>query len=123
VAIGKGAMGLKRTEKLGGGYAIDRVMNLSLYPAEQRLFINRLFSAMFSYFPEQYPGEVVVYEAKVAPLLYLPQVGRSWHRIAPRSEIVGIVGTHIGIMHDPYVSALADDMRARVVKFFAGTSK
>jgi thioesterase domain-containing protein len=123
VAIGKGAMGLKRTEKLGGGYAIDRVMNLSLYPAEQRLFINRLFSAMFSYFPEQYPGDVVVYEAKVAPLLYLPQVGRTWHRIAPRSEIVGIVGTHIGIMHDPYVSALADDMRARVVKFFAGTSK
>lgn len=123
VAIGKGALGLKRTEKLGGGYSIDRVMNLSLYPAEQRLFINRLFSAMFSYFPEQYPGDVVVYEAKVAPLLYLPQVGRTWHRIAPRSEIVGIVGTHIGIMHDPYVSALADDMRARVVKFFAGTAK
>jgi thioesterase domain-containing protein len=123
VAIGKGALGLRRTEKLGGGYSIDRVMNLSLYPAEQRLFINRLFSAMFSYFPEQYPGDVVVYEAKVAPLLYLPQVGRTWHRIAPRSEIVGIVGTHIGIMHDPYVSALADDMRARVVKFFAGTAK
>jgi hypothetical protein len=33
------------------------------------------------------------------------------------------VGTHIGIMHDPYVSALADDMKARVIKFFAGTSQ
>jgi hypothetical protein len=123
IAIGKGAMGLKRTEKLGGGYAIDRVMDLSLYPAAQRLFINRLFSAMFSYFPEAYPGEVIVYEAKVAPLLYLPQVGRTWRNVAPRSEIVGIVGTHIGIMHDPYVSALADDLRARITQYFASTSK
>jgi thioesterase domain-containing protein len=113
VAIGKGAMGLKRTEKLGGGYAIDRIMDLSLYPPAQRLFINRLFSALFSYTPDPYPGEV----------LYLPQIGRTWHKIAPRAEIVNIVGTHIGIMHDPYVSALADDMRERVSKFFAGTSK
>ena len=123
VAIGKGAMGLKRTEKLGGGYAIDRIMDLSLYPPAQRLFINRLFSALFSYTPDPYPGEVIVYEANVAPLLYLPQIGRTWHKIAPRAEIVNIVGTHIGIMHDPYVSALADDMRERVSKFFAGPSK
>ncbi len=123
VAIGKGAVGLKRTEKLGGGYSIDRIMDLSLYPPDQRLFINRLFSALFSYFPEPYPGDVVVYEAKVAPLLYLPQVGRSWRSIAPRSEIVGIVGTHIGIMHDPYVSALAEDLRVRVTQFFSGASK
>ena len=74
---------------------------------------------MFSYVPEPYPGEVVVYEANVAPLLYLPQIGRTWHKIAPRAEIVSIVGTHIGIMHEPYVSALADDMRERVSKFFA----
>jgi thioesterase domain-containing protein len=123
IAIGKGALGLKRTERLSGGYAIDRLMDLSLYPPEQRLFINRLFSAMFSYFPEPYPGEVVVYEAKVAPLLYLPQVGRTWRTIASRAEIVAIVGTHIGIMHDPYVSALAEDMRKRVINFFAGTPR
>jgi len=121
IAIGKGAMGLKRTEKLGGGYAIDRIMDLSLYPPTQRSFINRLFSALFSYNPEAYPGEVVVYEAKVAPLLYVPQIGRSWRKIAPRAEIVGIVGTHIGIMHDPYVCSLADDLRTRIDRFFAAS--
>jgi thioesterase domain-containing protein len=98
-------------------------MDLSLYPPGQRVFINRLFSALFSYHPEEYPGEVVVYEAKVAPLLYLPQVGRTWHTVAAQSEIVGVVGTHIGIMHDPYVSALADDLRQRIIKFFARTAK
>jgi thioesterase domain-containing protein len=123
IAIGKAVLGLRRTEKLRGGHALDRVMDLSLYPPAQRLFINRLFSAMFTYFPEEYSGEVIVYEANVAPLLYQPQVGRTWHKIASRCEIVGIVGTHIGIMHEPYVSALADDMRARVTKFFSRTSK
>ena len=123
IAIGKGAIGLKRTEMLRGGYAIDRVMDLSLYPPAHRLFINRLFSAIFTYFPEEYSGEVIVYEANVAPLLYQPHVGRIWRKIASRCEIVGIVGTHIGIMHEPYVTALADDMRLRVTKFFSRTSK
>jgi thioesterase domain-containing protein len=123
IAIGKGVLGLKRTQKVGGGYALDRVMDLSHYPPAQRLFINRLFSAIFTYFPEEYPGEVIVYEAAVAPLLYQPQVGRTWRKIASRSEIVGIVGTHIGIMHEPYVSALADDMRARITQFFSRPSR
>jgi thioesterase domain-containing protein len=123
IALGKGALGLKRTEKLGGGHSIDRIMDLSLYPPGQRVFINRLFSALFLYYPEPYAGEVIVYEAKVAPLLYLPQVGRSWYKIAPRSQVVGIVGTHIGIMHDPYVSPLAEDLRERITQFFAGKFK
>jgi thioesterase domain-containing protein len=122
-AIAKGVLGLKRGEKLGGGYAIDRVMDLSLYPPAQRVFINRLYAAMFAYLPEKYSEDVVVYEAKVTPLLYLPQVGRIWRKYAPQSEIVSIVGTHIGMMQEPYVANLADDMRARILNFFAGKSK
>ncbi len=121
IALGKGAVGLRRTEKLGGGYAIDRVMDLSLYPPAQRRVHQPAVLRDVLVFSGEYPGEVVVYEAKVTPLLYLPQVGRSWRKVAPRSEIVSVVGTHIGIMHDPYVSALADDLHARVTKFFAGT--
>lgn len=118
IAIGKGVLGMTRTQKLGGGYALDRVMDLSLYPPAQRLFINRLYAAIFTYIPEDYPGDVVLYEANVAPLLYQPQLGRIWRKVASRSEIVGITGTHIGIMREPYVAALADDMRARITKFF-----
>jgi thioesterase domain-containing protein len=119
IAVGKAVLGLKRAEKLGGGYSIDRVMDLSLYPPAQRVFINRLFAAMFAYFPETYPAEVIVYEAKVAPLLYQPQIGRIWQKLAPRSQIVEVLGTHIGIMHDPYVAALADDIRTRVTNYFS----
>jgi hypothetical protein len=123
MAIGKGVLGMSRTQRLGGGYALDRVMDLSLYPPAQRSFINRLYAAIFTYFAEDYAGEVILYEASVAPLLYQPQLGRIWRKVASRSEIVGITGTHIGIMHEPYVAALADDMRTRVTKFFAGAAR
>jgi thioesterase domain-containing protein len=118
VAIGKGAMGLRQGEKLGGGFAIDRMMDLSLYPPDQRQFMNRLYAAMFAYVPEPYADEVIVYEAKVTPLLSLPHIGRIWCKFAPQAEIVRIVGTHIGMMHEPYVDALAEDIRGRVIKFF-----
>jgi hypothetical protein len=123
VALGQGAMGLRKGEKLGGGFAIDRMMDLSLYPPEQRLFMNRLYAAMFAYVPEPYEGEVVVYEAKVTPLFSVPQIGRIWSKFAPQSEIVRIVGTHIGMMQEPYVDALAKDICGRVLKFHTRKSK
>ena len=42
-----------------------------------------------------YPGQVVVYEAAVKPLLQLPQIGRKWRKLAPNVEVVEIVGTHM----------------------------
>lgn len=122
IMIAKGLVGLKRTEKLGGGYAIDRLMDLSTYAPSQRVFINRLFAAIFSYSPAQYAGDVIVYEANVAPLLYQPKLGEKWREVAPRSEVVEVLGTHIGIMQEPYVCALAEDLRVRVTGYFSMVS-
>jgi thioesterase domain-containing protein len=119
-ALGKGALGLKRGQKLGGGYAINGLMDLTLYPPAQREFINRLYAALFNYVPTPYVGDVVVYEAKVTPLLYLPQVANIWRSYAPQSEIIRVVGTHIGMMHEPYVDAMARDMCNRILQFFSG---
>ena len=118
-AIGKRIMGLKRGEKLGGGYAIEGIMDVSNYPPVHRSFINRLFAAMFVYVPGPYTGEIVVYEAKITPLLYLPLIGRTWRRFASQSEVVGIVGTHISMLREPYVHALAKDLRGRLAEYFA----
>ena len=112
-------LGLKRGEKLGGGYAIDGIMDLSRFPAGHKSFINRLFNALFAYAPKEYSGSVVVYEANVTPLLHLPQIGRTWRQFAPHSEVRSIVGTHIGMMREPYVGALAEDMRKRILEFFS----
>jgi len=118
-AIGRRLMGLRRGQTLGGGYAIDGIMDVSNYPPEHRSFINRIFAAMFAYIPPRYPGEIVVYEAKITPLLYLPLIGRTWRRFASQSEIVGIVGTHINMLREPYVDTLASDLSNRLAKFFA----
>lgn len=116
-AIAKGALGLKRGQKMSGGYSIEGIMDVSRYQPDHKSFINRLFNALFAYVPANYSGDVVVYEAAVKPLLYLPQIGHIWRKLAPRSEIVEIVGTHISMMHDPYVDALAQDIRRRISEF------
>ena len=113
-AIGKGALGLKRGQKFGGGYGIEGIMDISRYPPAHKSFINRLFNALFAYSPKPYGGEVVVYEATVKPLLSLPQIGRIWQKFAAQAQLVEIVGTHISMMHEPYVDALAHDMRRRL---------
>jgi thioesterase domain-containing protein len=118
-AIGRAVLGLKRGQKLGGGYSIYGIMDVSSYQAGQKSFINRLFAAGFAYVPKEYSGDVVVYEAKVTPLLYLPQVGRMWSKFAPQAEIVRIVGTHISMMREPYVDALATDLHRRIAKFYS----
>jgi thioesterase domain-containing protein len=117
-AIGKSVIGLKRGEKIGGGYAIEGIMDVSRYDPAHKSFVNRLFGALFAYAPKGYTGEVVVYEAGVKPLLYLPKIGHTWSRFAPQSVVVEIVGTHISMMHEPYVPALAADMRKRISDFF-----
>jgi thioesterase domain-containing protein len=119
IAIGKGAVGRTRFENLLGGYSIEGQMDLSDYPVEQRAFINRLLSALFLHEPEAYSGDVVVYEAQTTPLLFLPQIGRIWLKFAPQSKVASIVGTHISMLHEPYVSALAADLRDRLSNFFA----
>ena len=121
-AIGKGAIGLKRGQKLGGGYAIEGIMDVSRYQPVHKSFVNRLFEALFSYRPKSYSGGVVVYEATVKPLLYLPQIGRIWREFAPQTQVVEIVGTHISMMHEPYVGALANDMRRRIGAFFSASA-
>jgi len=113
-AIGKGALGLKRGQRLGGGYGIEGIMDISRYPPAHKSFINRLFNALFAYSPKPYSGDVVVYEATVKPLLSLPQIGRIWQKFASQAQLVEIVGTHISMMHEPYVDALAQDMRRRL---------
>jgi thioesterase domain-containing protein len=118
-AIGKSVIGLKRGEKWGGGFSIGGIMDVSRYPPAQKSFINRLFAALFAHIPGRYSGDIVVYEAKITRLLYLPQIGRAWTQFAPQSEIIPIVGTHISMMRKPYVSVLAEDLRMRLANFFS----
>ena len=119
ISLGKVVMGRKPSEKMRGGFAIDSLMNLSRYPPVQRSFISRFYEACFAYFPETYPDDVVVYEAKITPLLHLPQLASRWRGIAPRSQSVSISGTHLSMMRDPYVSEVARDLGKRITSRYS----
>lgn len=121
-ALGRLATGRKRGETWRRGYSIDAIMDLSPYQPAHRAFINRLYGAVLTYVARDYAGEVVVYEAQVTPLLSSPQIGRVWRKFAPQSAVVRILGTHIGMMREPYVAPLAEDMRLRISGFFSGQS-
>jgi thioesterase domain-containing protein len=118
-AIGRIAIGLRRGEKVGGGYDIESVMDVSRYQPAHKSFVNRLFAAAFAYKSPGYERNVVVYEATVTPLLFRPQIGHTWKKFSPHSEVVNVVGTHISIMHAPYVQEWAGDLRRRIVEYFA----
>jgi thioesterase domain-containing protein len=119
LAVGKRAIGRTQYEKLLGGYSIEGVMDLSNYPQAQRAFMNRLLGALFLYAPREYTSEVVVYEAKITPLLFLPQIGYIWQRVAPGAKVESVTGTHIGMLHEPYVNTLAHNMRERISIFYS----
>jgi len=118
-AIGKRAIGLRRGKV--GRRLLDRGHHgrVTLSSRAEIVSSTGFFAALFSYAPPQYPGEVVVYEAQTTPLLYLPEIGRRWSGFAPACKVVRVVGTHISMMGQPYVGALASDLRARITEFCA----
>ena len=114
----KAAFG-ERNATSANDHAVEGIIDLARFSPEQRSFMKRLYRALLEYHPKLYPGDVVAYEARVKPLLHLPQSGRVWRGIAPRSVIVPIDGTHASIMRKTHVPALADDLRARIARIAA----
>jgi thioesterase domain-containing protein len=114
VARGRTLIARIRGEQMLGLYAVEGFMDLSRYPAEQKLFMKRLYNSLLAHTPADYPGDVVVYEAKIKPLFALPQVGRVWRRVAPRSVVVDVEGTHLSILHEPYARTVAEDLQQRI---------
>ncbi|WP_428490150.1 thioesterase domain-containing protein [Rhodopila sp.] len=110
----KAALGKRNTS--ANDQAVEGIIDLARFPAEQRSFMKRLYRALLEYHPKPYSGDVVAYEARVKPLLHLPQLGRVWRGIAPRSVIVPIDGTHASVMRKTHVPPLADDLRARIAR-------
>jgi thioesterase domain-containing protein len=103
-----------RGTKEGGADTLDAFMDVSRYPAVEKAFMTRLYAALFAYKPKIYAGTVVAYEATKKPLLRLPQVGRVWRSLAPRSTVVKLKGTHLSVLKPGDVGPLARDLEARI---------
>jgi hypothetical protein len=103
-----------RGSKEGGADTLDAFMDVSRYPAVEKAFMTRLYSALFAYRAKTYAGTVVAYEATKKPLLRLPQVGRVWRSLAPGSTVVKLKGTHLSVLKPGDVDPLARDLEGRI---------
>ncbi|HET8995136.1 MAG TPA: thioesterase domain-containing protein [Acetobacteraceae bacterium] len=105
------------------GFAVEGFVDLSRYPPDQKSFMKRLYNAVMEYNAVHYSEQVVVYEAKVKPLSHLPQVGAVWRKLAPRSVVIRVDGTHLSIMREGYVHVIAEDLRKRVTEGWSDAAR
>jgi thioesterase domain-containing protein len=98
----------------GGGTAVERVLDVSRYPAEQRIAMQREYEVLEAYRPEPWSGRIALLRAESQPLLLWhdePTLG--WSALARGGvEIVRIPGNHLTIMREPHVGALASALGA-----------
>ena len=97
-------------------HPVERFGCLDRFPESRQQFMKRIYEAAFAYQAKDYPDPMVIYEARTTTPIRLPQVGRIWGKIAQRSVTVPIDGTHLSIMTEPYVSAMAEDLQRRISK-------
>jgi thioesterase domain-containing protein len=83
------------------------------YPPGQQIFMTNLYDSIEQTIFAPYDGEVVVYEARVKPIL-LCDVARFWRGVAARSEIVAVPGTHADVIRAPCARLIAADLKRRL---------
>ena len=94
---------------------LERFINgIDRFPAAQRQFMSRLYDAIMGYRPQAWDGPVVIYQARVSPVLAPPQYLERWRRVAPRAELRILDGNHQTMMIEPKVADLARDLEKRI---------
>lgn len=74
------------------------------------LFMEEFFDALDRYQAQPYQGRVLLYEAQTQPLHHLLQTGAVWKKLAERLEIVPAKGSHVSMIEEPYVRAIAEHL-------------
>jgi thioesterase domain-containing protein len=93
----------------------ETIYNYSQYRAYQQCFMRELYDAIERTAFTRYDGAVVVYKATIMPI-FLSGVQEFWKHVAPDSEIVNIPGTHANLVLQPYVRAIAVDLKRRFTR-------
>jgi acyl transferase domain-containing protein/thioesterase domain-containing protein len=93
---------------------VSGFLDLSHFSPSLAGFMNALYDALCAYVPKPYSGRVLLYKSRSEPLYHLLEVERTWQKIAAHVDIVVVRGTHVSVVLEPYVHAVADDLRKRL---------
>jgi thioesterase domain-containing protein len=114
--IGRIAHVLSRdyTQKQGSG--IEIFLDTSVWPAAQAAFVRDLFETVERYEAKPYEGRVLVLAAKAQHLFRAGQVEATWRRIAKSVEVVAVDGSHVTMLRESRVLALANRLSERFAR-------
>lgn len=102
----------RRQQGTRGG-PLDHLVDLSIYPPEQRRLWETHIQALINYHPKPYPGGATLFRARAHPFLcsFDPLCG--WGNLATAGVNLKLVkGPHEGILDEPHVQILAREMKA-----------
>ncbi len=97
-------------------FELDGFLDTSAFSDTQTGFMRSLYNLLFTYVPKPYAGRVLLYRSTTHPLHHLLEVEAPWRKIAAELEVVPVRGTHVSIVREPYVRALAADLRQRLAR-------
>ena len=95
-------------------HSVTDYMDVSHYSSTHVGYMNALYKALRAYVPRHYPGSILLYKSRTQPLYHLIEAERAWPAIASHVDVVVVPGTHISIVREPYVGAVAADLRQRI---------
>jgi amino acid adenylation domain-containing protein len=82
------------------------------HPLREPLIFETLMSALSGYRAERYPNKIYLLQAIEGNSRRFG-IGRGWFDVAEDGlEVQAVPGTHLGMMHEPHVGALATRLRA-----------
>jgi thioesterase domain-containing protein len=90
---------------------VDNLVDLSMYPEEQRKLWEIHIRALVKYSPKPYAGGVTLFRSRVHPFLcsFDPQYG--WGDLVRGGVTVKVVsGPHDSILEEPYVQTLSQEL-------------
>ena len=92
-------------------------MDTSHFSDSQIKFMGALFNALYAYVSRRYAGRVLLFKAKTEPLYHLLEVDKRWSEIAQNLEVISVRGTHVTIVREPYVLAVAEHLKVALARF------
>jgi amino acid adenylation domain-containing protein len=92
---------------------INEMANLFGFSEQHRKVAHAQHLAMRNYTPKVYPGQLTLFRARMQPLFSSHRPDKGWDRLAAGGlEIRVVPGNHLGMLQEPHVRVLAEQLKA-----------
>ncbi len=92
------------------------LVDLSIFPPDQRELWETHIRALLNYFPRPYSGKVTLFRSRGHQLVCSFDEAYGWKELVQDVQVEIVPGAHESILEEPYVEALAERLQACLLK-------